>query len=439
MRKVLMIAYIFPPLGGAGVHRTLKFAKYLPPNGWKPIVVSADDPEWQFIDVSGELERDIPSEVEVHREKPHRFLKEWSRRRFVGKPIRRLRGLAKRYAYLLAVPDPRANWLIPAFREASRIIREQRDIEIVYTTSAPYTDHLVGLILKLVHRKPWVVDLRDPWCENTVIFGESTPFVRKANSWLEAQVLKSADHVITVAEPFGEMLQAKIERLGGTAAVSVITNGFDSDDLAGIHPTRNSSFDISYVGELYGSLSAGGLIHGVASLAARVADQRDKIRLNIIGSRDYRNQAEIDRLIRELKITDVVEIKSYVPRSQALSAMVSSDLLVLILGEDWRATGGIYPGKLFTYLACKKPILAIVPPGATADLVKKLRAGTVVDPADFEGIASAISVYYEQFRHGKSDIELDGDIGRFERRVLTEKLAKILDQFSGTSGRRALM
>jgi len=466
MNKVLMIAYLFPPLKGAGIHRTAKFVKYLPIYGWEPVVVCADDPLWPRS--KNDSAASLGQKTEVKRvrffpiaswiimpiefAKPlYRFAKQIFRKvkpqvqsvtqvkdqgesvcgGAVGdkgfcaaQPLNYFGRLDRHLWNLLRIPDDRIYWLPGALFVSLIKVLKDRDIKVVYSTSCPFTDHIVALLLKAIIRKPWVADFRDPWTSNVIAFGNRPRWFMRISERLERAVLKSADRVVVVADSIADGFIKKHPEVKRDKFIT-ITNGFDSNDFLSIRPKQEAGFTISYIGELYASRVPTDFLLAFKTFIKEVPDA--DARLWIVGSRDEGSESIIKTILEDSELKNRVFLDEYVPHKKALEYMLSSDALIFVLGENEQETGGIYPGKLFEYLAARKPIIGITPDGASARLVKELGAGIICSNGDIEGITNAFKkVFIEPLIYMAKPEQID----RFDRKVLTEKLASVFDEVS---------
>lgn len=355
MHKVLIITYYFPPSGGAGVQRWLKFCKYLPSCGIKPIVLTVDEQYASYPQIDTSLSEDIPKDLCVIKTKtrevlqlykrfslkgqlPHTGFANVSKPSFAQKCMKFIRGN-------FFLPDPRKGWNKFAYKEACRLIEEE-NITTVVTTSPPHSSQLIGWRLKrhYPHIK-WVADLRDPWTElyaNKDLF--QTCFSKKINERMEKKVLNTADEIITVSPSCASIFASKCNRL-----VRVVTNGYDEKDFEGMTVSPESKFTISYVGALSPLYETDTLLVALQQLSD---EERSKIKIRFVGGAF----ADIKSKLQALKID--TEWVDYVQHQQAIKYMYQTDLLLLLFPQQ-SDNKGILTGKLFEYMATGKPILMI--------------------------------------------------------------------------------
>ena len=412
MKKVLMIAYHYPPLGGGGVFRTLKFTKYLPQFGFQPYVLTVKNPMQMRITRDTTLLGEIPPQVKVFRtfSFEHRVLR-----------APRLLNIDLKWFY---IPDVNIGWIPFAVHQGQKIIKKEA-IDTIYATAPPFTNFLIGYLLKRKTGKPLVLDFRDPWTQN-VFAKYPTMFHRKIEEKIEKSILKIADYIITTTEPMRLKLMEKYPLVKGRCGT--ITNGFDSEDFEDITSTRTKKFTITYTGYLYGFRTAKHFLIALKNLLKQNNKIRNKIQVVFAGP----TNKQTENIVKELELENVVKIIGYIPHRTSLKLMVNSDVLLLIIATEEvfdEKTGSLMiPGKIFEYLGAKKPILALIPRGAAADLIRSTNTGIIVPPTDTNSIKQKISKLFQEWSRGNLRIT-NGDISKYDRKVLTEKLAKIFQSF----------
>jgi glycosyltransferase involved in cell wall biosynthesis len=409
MHRVLVVSYLFPPMGGVGVQRTLKFVKYLRDFGWDPLVLTARPPGNGLRDPA--LLNELPESISVTRT---------SALLLPQKLPWRMREIFTRWILTI---DEQVGWLPFAVHAGQRIIRE-KNVDLIYSTSAPYTDHLVALRLQKQARLPWVADFRDPWVGNANLHF-ATPLHRRIIEQKERQVIMRAGHVLVVSPPMADSFTSRIKS-GAASHFTCLPNGYDADDFA--HnlpaPRERDRFTLVYTGSFYA--------HGRSSRsileAFRVAIQsgripRQSLCLRLIGNIGKATQA----WIAELGLGDIVEASGFVPHAQSISHLLAADALLLVIG-DAPDSAGVYTGKLFEYLAAGKPILCLANAGVAADLVVNTRTGRFVSPEDVGLITDSLVDMFQAWQAGQLRITPDLELIRsFERKQLTGRLAGIFD------------
>ena len=413
---VLFIAYYFPPLGGAGVQRTLKFARYLPDFGWKPHVVTVRDaPGIQ----DSSLVEEIPTQLVITRTpglSPSQRLP-W-----------KLRNLFTRW---FLVVDEQIGWLPFAISAGKKVIASEDSIRVIYSTSAPFTAHLVARQLHRQTQLPWVADFRDPWMENPFITHPTT-IHQRINTRLEQSIFHEADRVIFNTEAACDKYARKYPSLAPHKLVT-IPNGYDQEDLPKEIPNRQPAlaFNIVHYGSLYRKTrSSAYFLYALKQCIRNRKFSPGRIHLRFIGNIDKETQGYVD----QYGLNEIAELPGYLPHRQALAQLFSADLLLLIPSYG---TGSelFVPAKIYEYLASQKPILCLAEGGACADLVIQARAGWLASPKDTSQIANQLVRLYHLWENGALKIDPDLElIASFERRKLTGRLASIFGELVKTAG-----
>jgi glycosyltransferase involved in cell wall biosynthesis len=402
MKKVLVIAYHYPPIGGGGVFRTLKFTKYLPQFGFKPYVLTVKNAMYPTKDPT--LLEDIPPEVRIIRT----FSLE---RKLFLLPFYALRTTPK----WIFIPDINIGWLSFAVRRGEEIIKKE-NINVIYATAPIYTSLLIGCLLKRKTGKPLVIDFRDPWTQN-VFAKYPTRLHKKIEEKMEKHVLMTADYIITATEPMRLKLIEKYPFIKGKCAT--ITNGFDPEDFKGLtRSTNREKFTITFTGYLYGLRTAKYFLIALKELIKERKEMEDKIQVLFAGPMSK----QTEHLVKDLSPPNVLKLVGYVSHQESLKLMLDSDLLLLIIAPEEPYT---YTTKLFEYLGTKRPILALVPPqGVAADLIRSTKAGIIVPPKDTNSIKQAIFKLFQEWERG--DLRtIQSDVSEYDRKVLTEKLSEV--------------
>lgn len=409
--RLLLVTYYFPPSGGAGVQRTLKFTKYLRAAGVEPVVLTVEAGAYPSLDPS--LAADVPPGTEVVRTRAldpfglYGALTGRSRKEAVAVGSIEADSAAKRAALWLRanvfLPDARVGWVPFAVRAARRLIRAGA-VDAVLTSGPPHSTHLVGLRLRRELRRrgiPWIADFRDPW--TGINFAAELPMTaaaRALDARMERRVLRAAGAVVAVSPTWARELEEK----GGlpAGAVHVIQNGFDPADFAlGPAPPDADSdggggetFELTHVGSLYGSRDPAALWQAVAALRAR--GDADALRIRLVGRVDEAARASL----RRHGLADLVREDGVVSHAEAVAAMRRADLLFLSI-EPVRNAAGILTGKLYEYLASGRPVLALGPPeGDAARLLAQVGAGAVVEWRDAAAVEARLRDALDAWRRG---------------------------------------
>lgn len=417
MKRALIIAYSFPPAGGSGVQRTSKFVKYLSSFGWKPVVLTRDDKDMPLRDDS--LLKDIPEDTKIIR------LKSWDFTSLKG--IMSLPG--KFVSRKILIPDSERLWQLFGGKKAIEIVNEE-NIDLVYTTSLPYSGHLMGLFLKKRFPNiPWVADFRDEWTNNPYILDNPyNPVRMKIERRMERNVLASADCIVTNTPVMCDNFIKNNSSLNLKEKFFVIPNGYDPDDFSQLDKTKpaNDRFTITHTGSLYGRRKPDIFFEAIHQLLEDNRLPRDKILIKLIGS--YKVQ-QMEQLLQKFNLQDVVELYSYMDHDQCINNMVSSDCLLLIEGAGPGAEA-FYTGKIFEYIITDRPILAVIPEkGAAAQIIRDTSTGLISDCTDIEKTKENIMSLYEPWLTGTTPVTPNYDeIARYSRKPLTGKLVEVFEK-----------
>lgn len=429
MKKVLIITYYWPPAGGPGVQRVLKFVRYLPHFGWQPIVLTVKHGEYPGLDPG--LEKQIPGECQVYRTdifEPGQLY-----RRFVGMkagehiPVAVLTeqqtGWKKRLANWvrlnLVIPDAKIGWKPYALKQGSRLIKTWQP-HLIFSSSPPPTVHLIARSLARRHDLRWVADFRDPWTNIYHYSQHPKNFLsRSLDRRLENKVLNAADRITVVSPGFFDNLDTQKE--------IIIPNGFDSADLPpGMQEPKNKKFSIRYIG----SFKDWQFVDSFFSSLRRLCwddGLAEYMELEFIGNVD----GLVKKKIEERQLPCEVRFSGFMPHDQAIIRMAEADMLLLTIGPSQRPAP-ILTAKIFEYLMVKKPIVAFVPPGGAADqLLKESGCGKRFDNHDEEGVYQYLKEHVTRWRENRTFSGFnEAVINRYERKYLTGQLVKIFDQLA---------
>ena len=450
--RVLVVAYFFPPLGGVGVQRTLKYVTYLPRWGWQPVVVTPRNPAYTVRDpsllaaLSPDLQVERTASLEPGR-LPNAVARLLSRgptdasgaAADLASPPRR-GGLAGRLLWksmilwnriwnVLLFPDTEVGW-VPFGARAGRLVNRRSGFTVIYSTAAPISSHLVAGLVKRATHKPWVADFRDPWLGNPF-----TAPMRGPRGWLQKRterwIVSRADRVVVVVEGMRTMF---VERYPEFAAKFVcIPNGYDRSDLAGLTPVKGEPgrFTVLFAGSLYRPGELDAFLGGVEKLLARRPDLRSRLRIQFVGQVSASNRSAADLYGAPARLGDVISFEGFMPRRQALARMAGADALLQLMTDE-PGTGMFVGGKLYEYMAFDRPILAVMPPGEGRSLVESLPPG-MGRVADVEpgSVADAL----ERLLDDPPAPTPTDPTGRFDRANLAGELAALLDGVAGERGR----
>jgi glycosyltransferase involved in cell wall biosynthesis len=422
-RRVLMLAHHFPPAGGSGSNRALAFARYLPERGWQPTVITPGA-AWAANRDDGLL-GELPDTVRVVRtdswETPP-VPEARSSRPAAAKskpgPLRSQLGHLKRF------PDAHLGWLPFALAAARR-----QKYDVAYSSSGPFTSHLVGLILKRLTRKPWVAELRDGWYRwNRAIFPDYPPWRDVFERRLEAAAIRGADRVILVTDRMAHAFRHQYAELPAQH-FGVVSNGFDSRQFEAPPGTQNSGgWHVLHAGALYYGRSLTTFLQAVQRLQHDEPRFATDFRLTLLGTLDTRANAEVDAS----GLGSTVHVLPQADHASAIRAICSADALLLVANTTPGAEATV-PGKLFEYLAAGRPVIAIAPTeSSTADVLCQTGGGWLAEAGSVDSIACALRQAYSDRERRPNPLE----VARFDRRQLTGDLARVFDEVTGCATRR---
>ena len=427
-RRVLVIAYYFPPSGGSGVQRVLKFVKYLPAFGWQPVVLTLDPEKAAYPNLDPHMLDEVPDNAEVHRTAswdPYRIYAGLTNQKkesavsvgFLSDAPVTLREKISRWIRAnVFIPDARVGWYFYALKKAKRLIAEG-EIDAILTTGPPHSTHLIGRALTRKYKLPWIADFRDPWVD--IDFLEELPMNGPAKKWnasLEQSVLDEANIVLTVSPAMDRAFASKKPN-----ARHVIYNGFDEEDFEGVVPNEGEDFLISHVGNMNAARNPAVLWD---VLAKGLKDGRwGRARIKLVGNVD----GVVMQHIQQAGLTKLIERIPYCPHHEAVKHMMESSLLLLPINNVFSAKG-IVTGKLFEYMATGRPILGIGPPdGDAAALLNETHAGQMLDFKDEQGVFDYLSKTYSDWTQKNLKEPNKEAIAKYSRKGQTGQLAEILD------------
>ncbi len=436
MKKVLIITYYWPPSGGAGVQRMLKFVKYFSQFGIEPIVITVDEKKASYQLTDSTLLNDIPKNISIiktntfepfeiyklitnKKEIPHSGFANEPNPGAVQKVMRFIRGN-------FFIPDPRRGWNSFAIKAASKIIETEK-IEAILTSSPPHSTQLIGLKLKKKYNLPWIADLRDPWTD--IYFYDKlfhTTLAKRIDENLEKKVLENADAVLVVSQDIKRIFSTKSKKIDANK-ISVIPNGFDEDDFTKHTINNSEEFSITYTGTFADMYK----IDGFLAAFKRIIDLHPTIdiKLKFIGLISN----NLPEKIEKLALQNYVSFQKHIPHKEAVKALQESTMLLLVI-PNIEKNEGILTGKLFEYLGSGKPILCVGPPkGDAAVIIDECEAGKVFDYDNenemFNFIEQNIILWKKKLLDNLPNTKVD----KYSRKKLTQDLADIIREISDKS------
>ena len=424
MKKVLIITYYWPPAGGPGVQRWLKFVKHLPEFGIEPIVYCPKNPNYPIKDTS--MVSEVSSKLEVI-QTPINEPYKWAQLISKSKTSELSKGIIpghKKQTILeklllfvrgnFFIPDARVSWVKPSVSFLSEYIKTHK-IEAIITTGPPHSLHLIGLKLKQLHALKWITDFRDPWTQ--IGYHKKlklTALSKRKHKQLESSVLRDSDQII-VTSPQTKALFSKRT----ATPIAVITNGYDFE--INNTCTLDSMFTLSHIGSLLEGRNPQVLWKVLSELVQTSADFSKVFRLNLIGHVS-------ERVLESIKMHGLeahTNCRGYVSHNEALVYQNKTQLLLLI-EEDSIETRYIIPGKLFEYMASKRPIIAVGPDiSDIEDVLVKSCAGAYFRYSDAELLRLNILNHFEAYKINNLQVDSKG-LEHYSRKSLTLELSKIL-------------
>ena len=424
MKKVLIITYYWPPAGGPGVQRWLKFVKYLRDFGVEPVVYIPENPSYPIIDES--LNSEIPSGIKILKKKifePYALAEVFSKKDTqkissgIIKKEESQSAIEKALLYIRGnffIPDARKFWIKPSVDFLKNEI-QNNNYDLIITSGPPHSLHLIGLQLKSELDIKWLADFRDPW---TNIGYHSKLRLNKSSEKkhldLESKVLTSADHILVTSWSTKNEFSGKTEK-----PISVITNGFDVEIQKDL--LENSKFEISHIGSLLSGRDPQNLWQAISEIISENEEFKNQLKISLAG----RVSEEVLHSIQEAELNDFLNIEGYVSHEEAIVLQRKAAIL-LLLEINAEETQGIIPGKLFEYLAAKRPILAIGPEKWDAGkIVTESEAGNYFCYSEKAAIKKFILSEFEKFQNGTNQI-ITSKIDKYHRRELTRDLADLI-------------
>ena len=419
-KKVLIITYYWPPAGGSGVQRWLKFVKYLRDFNIEPVIYTVDNPSYPILDKS--LESEIPKGLEILKQpifEPNSVLSFFGNKKkkesagflnpnptFFGKIVQYIRA-----NYF--IPDARKFWIKPSVKFLSNYLKNN-EIDVVITTGPPHSMHIIGLVLKDKFKIKWISDFRDPWTE--IDYFQQLPLTKKANKkhhQLEQEVLEKSDMVIVV----GETMKKKF--LKHNHNIEVLTNGFDSYENS-LTIELDSNFSITHVGSMNTDRNPTILWEVLYEISSENIDFKNNLRIKFIGKID-------DTVIQDIQVFNPKNILRipYLDHKEVRKYQASSQVLLLSINQVPNAKG-IITGKIFEYLQAKRPILGIGPEdGDAAAILKKTNAGNIVGFNNKIELKAAVLKLYKDFKEEKLFVK-SINVEQFHRKNITRQLAQVI-------------
>ena len=437
MKRVLIISYYWPPTGGSGVQRWVKFAKYLPSEGWQPVIYTPENPEQLATDAS--LEAEIPAEAEIiktHIIEPYELYKKFLRKSGHSKEAVEVNPVnAQNKSFLqkvamwvrgnLFLPDPRCMWIRPSVNYLKKYLKEH-PVDLIVTTGPPQSMHIIGMKLARKTGLPWIADFRDPWTK--IFYFKHLSMTRATERWhkkMEKKVLDAASAVVAVSplvqQEFQEMTQTPVE---------LITNGFDECDFAGAASTeaaggKDKDFIITHTGLFAADGNPTVLWETLREKCMKDPVFKERLKIKLIGKTDR----QITESIEAAGLGDNLTDMGYQPHDKAVEEQRRASLLILPLRKEPEYKA-VLPGKLYEYLASWRPVLGIgQPDGAMSMILNTTKTGVVFNWEDKASVSRFIDLCWKNHLEGRLVVD-DADISQFTRRNLTRRMAELFERLT---------
>jgi len=423
-KKALIISYYWPPAGGPGVQRWLKFVKYLPDFDVEPIVYVPSNPSYPIIDES--LIKDIPAGVKIISQpinEPYKIAAFLSKNKSatISKgiiPKNKSQSMIERILLFirgnLFIPDSRKNWVNPSVLYLDSFMSEY-NVDTVITTGPPHSMHLIGLKLKKLKNIKWIADFRDPW--TSIGYHKQLKLTKsslKKHSLLEDKVLNRADKIIVTSTITKQEFEEKTNK-----PIIVITNGYDTISIE--NPKLDSKFSLAHIGSLLSRRNPEALWFVLSELINEHSDFANNFELTLVGyvSDDVLNSLD------SYGLSDYINNVGYVPHKESIVFQKKSQVLLLIEIDD-PDTRCIIPGKLFEYLVSERPIISLGPKGSNVeDILKETNTGKYFYYDAYKTLKDTILEYYFSYTNGQLQSHGIG-LDKYSRKALTKKLAELI-------------
>ena len=433
MKRVLIITYYWPPSGGAGVQRWLKFVKYLRRFGWEPVIYTPENPEFPETDFS--LAKDVPENLEVIKQpiwEPYDTYKKLLGRKKEEKINAAFLSEKKKSSILenfsvwirgnFFIPDARKFWIKPSIKFLQAYLKAN-PVSAVISTGPPHSMHLIAMEVSKRMNLPWLADFRDPW--TNIDFYKDLKLTSRADALhrkLEKQVLSQAGAVTVISRGMEEDCHKLYER-----RYEVITNGYDPEDTDISHPPEmDKKFSIAHIGTLVSSRNPETLWIALKEMLFEDAKFAADLEIKLVGKVDYKVMESIEKY----GLTSFLRKIDYMPHNEVVKCQQQSRVLLLIINNTPNAKM-ILTGKFFEYLVARRPILCLGPAdGDAAAILTETNAGLLADFGDAGAMKNNIRLLYNKFGNGQLNSE-SSNIEQYSRLELTRKLAAALEGVGG--------
>lgn len=423
MKKVLIVSWPFPPNQAIGSQRPYGLAKYLPQNGWEPVILTVKRKlklpdnmkviETDQLDIFGEIKTRIRSISLISSSVQAESATVVKSNHLNWK--RKLIKLLEEYIYF---PDQQISWYKTAVKAASEYLDKEK-VDAIISTSSPVTDHLIAKKLKQKYKIPWIADFRDPWSQNA--YNGKFPIINYFDRKLELKTLCKADAIVTVTEPWINLFAS----LHNGKNIYCVSNGYDDDDFQGITPKLTDKFTITYAGSLYQSKRDPSLLFEIIYELIK----ENKVNKDFIEVRFYGHIEDwLIKEVRKYNLEMVVNFHGLLHRDEILIKLRESQVLLLLVWNNEKEEG-FCPAKLYEYFGAKRPIIATGWPGSVAKkLIEITNTGTFSE--NKVCLRNIFLEYYQEFiKHGSVIFRGNAKINNYEYKSITKRYAEILNEY----------
>lgn len=417
MKRVLVIVYYFPPMGGSGVQRPLKFIKYLKDFGWEPVVLCPEPGAYHTFDeaLHEELIQTGVEVVRVDAKTPFHAFGDKKRIKIGGLAERILRKIST----FFWIPDNKKGWITPALNKAYQMLNSG-NFDLLFASAPPYSNLIIASELSQLSGLPFVADLRDDWVGSHLI-SYPTPWHRHKMTKMEAKVLGSADRIITTNSFIADSVRRRLPM----ATPMVIQHGFDESDFS-TNPTRSfndSQIHFLYSGMLYPQSNADTFFEAVRLVIHTHPEFRELIKIHFQGNTEERYLLKA----REAGLMDMVVIHGYLDHKKAVNNLMMADVLWLN-NEHPKNPHLISLGKTFEYMGARKPILAMIPDGAVKEELKQYGAAFIHPPGEPLAVAENLAEIISLWKSGRLPVPDETYVSGLTRKEQCRKLAGLFDE-----------
>ncbi len=423
MKRALIITYYWPPAGGPGVQRWLKFVKYFRDFGIEPIVYIPENPNYPLVDKN--LVTEIPSDIEILKQpikEPYQLANLFSRKKtkqissgIISK--KEMSAVEKLMLYVRGnffIPDARVGWVKPSVKFLSEYI-SNNPVDVLITTGPPHSLHLIGSMLKQELGIRWIADFRDPW--TTIHYHKSLRLNKtseRKHKELEAEVLNTADMIVVTSPTTKKEFEAITK-----TPISVITNGYDNVEK--LEVPLDDKFSISHIGSVLSERNPEILWKVLSEISIETPSFKRDLQLKFAGT----VSEEVKHSLKNNGLFELSNFMGYVSHSEAIKLQNQSQLLLLV-EIDSPETRAIIPGKLFEYLVANRPIIALGPKNSDIEnIIEETKTGKFFNYEEENMLKVQILRYYNDYKKNILKVSPRG-IEKYSRRELTRKMALLI-------------